>query len=59
MSLILTGAIFFIIGSVKSRWSTISWWRSGISTLFVGGIAAGLAYAVGVFLKNLVSEVRG
>ena len=58
VSVILTGAVFFIIGSVKSRWSTVSWWRSGISTLAVGGIAASLAYAVGVFLKNLVSEAR-
>jgi len=58
VSLILTGTVFFIIGSVKSRWSTVAWWRSGISTLFVGGIAAGLAYGVGVFLKSLVSEAR-
>ena len=53
ISIILTAAVFFIIGSVKSLWSTVSWWRSGLSTLFVGGIAAGLAYLVGVFLKNL------
>ncbi len=53
ISVILTGAVFFIIGSVKSRWSTVAWWRSGISTLAVGGIAAGLAYAVGVLLKRL------
>lgn len=53
ISLVLTGAVFFIIGSVKSRWSAVSWWRSGISTLVVGGIAAGLAYAVGMFLKRL------
>ena len=53
ISVILTGAVFFIIGSIKSRWSTVAWWRSGISTLVVGGVAAGLAYAVGVFLKRL------
>ena len=55
VSMILTGAVFFAIGSVKSRWSMVSWWRSGVSTLLVGGIAAGLAYAVGVLLKTLVS----
>ena len=54
ISIILTAGVFFIIGSIKSRWSTITWWRSGISTLLVGGIAAALAYVVGVFLKNLV-----
>jgi VIT1/CCC1 family predicted Fe2+/Mn2+ transporter len=53
LSIILTGAVFFIIGSIKSRWSTARWWRSALSTLFVGGIVAGLAYLVGVLLKNI------
>lgn len=53
ISIILTAAVFFIIGSIKSLWSTSSWWRSGLSTLMVGGIAAGLAYVVGMFLKQL------
>lgn len=53
VSTLLTAAVFFLIGSVKSRWSSSSWWRSGLSTLMVGGAAAGLAYLVGVLLKNL------
>ena len=52
LSIFLTAAVFFVIGSIKSRWSTMSWWRSGLSTLFVGGIAAALAYAVGLLLRN-------
>jgi VIT1/CCC1 family predicted Fe2+/Mn2+ transporter len=52
-STFLTGAVFFLIGSVKSRWSSASWWHSGLSTLLVGGIAAALAYAVGVLLKSM------
>jgi VIT1/CCC1 family predicted Fe2+/Mn2+ transporter len=52
-SIFLTGVVFFVIGSVKSRWSTASWWRSGFSTLLVGGAAATLAYFVGVGLRNL------
>jgi VIT1/CCC1 family predicted Fe2+/Mn2+ transporter len=52
-STFLTGAVFFLIGSVKSRWSSASWWRSGLSTLLVGGIAAALAYVVGVLLKSV------
>jgi VIT1/CCC1 family predicted Fe2+/Mn2+ transporter len=55
LSIFLTGAVFFVIGSIKSRWSTVRWWRSGLSTLFVGGIAAALAYAVGVILRRLAS----
>jgi vacuolar iron transporter family protein len=52
-SMLLTGVVFFVIGSVKSRWSTASWWRSGFSTLLVGGAAASLAYAVGIALRDL------
>ncbi len=50
---IATGLTFFIIGSVKSRWSTSSWLRSGSETLLVGSLAAVLAYVVGVLLKGL------
>ena len=53
LSILLTGVVFFAIGSVKSRWSTESWWRSGFSTLLVGAIAAALAYAVGIALRDL------
>ncbi len=38
---------FFGIGTIKSRWSLAPWWRSGFETLLIGGLAAGLAYAVG------------
>jgi VIT1/CCC1 family predicted Fe2+/Mn2+ transporter len=51
LSLAMTGAVFFLIGSVKSKWSTASWLRSGSLTLCVGAIAAGLAYGVGVALR--------
>lgn len=53
ISAILTGVTFFLIGSLKSLWSTASWLRSGIETLLVGGLAASLAYAVGVLLKGI------
>jgi VIT1/CCC1 family predicted Fe2+/Mn2+ transporter len=55
VSTIMTGVVFFIIGSAKSKWSTASWWSSGLATLLVGAIAAALAYGAGVFLKNLLS----
>lgn len=54
ISTLTTGAIFFIIGSVKSRWSTVAWWSSGLSTLAVGAVAASLAYAVGILLSRLI-----
>jgi VIT1/CCC1 family predicted Fe2+/Mn2+ transporter len=55
VSCILTGATFFLIGSFKSRWSTTGWLRSGLETLFVGALAASLAYAVGVLLKGIAA----
>lgn len=53
ISAVLTGLVFFSIGSVKSRWSTVSWWRSGFVTLFVGGIAASLAFIAGSLLRSI------
>lgn len=53
LSMMMTGLVFFTIGSVKSRWSTASWWSSGLSTLAVGSIAAGLAFGAGVLLNHL------
>ena len=53
-SVILTGFVFLTIGSIKSRWSTSSWWHSGLTTLLVGAIAALLAYFAGVIVKQLI-----
>jgi len=47
-----TGAVFFVIGTLKSRWSLKSWWRSGSETLLIGGIAALIAYAVGTLFHG-------
>ena len=52
-AMVMTGAVFFAIGSVKSRWSTLAWWCSGLTTLAVGAATASLAYAVGLLLYHL------
>lgn len=52
-SAVLTGLVFFSIGSAKARWSTIPWWRSGGLTLLVGGAAASLAFLAGSLLKSI------
>lgn len=46
-SIALTGITFFAVGALKSRWSLAPWWRSGLETLAIGGVAAAIAYYVG------------
>ena len=53
-SAVMTGIAFFVVGSVKSRFVEHAWWRSGLETLVVGGLAAALAYVVGALLKGVV-----
>ena len=47
LSSVLTGIVFFAIGALKSVWSLVPWWRSGLETLLIGGVAALIAYGVG------------
>ena len=54
VSVVMTALVFFLIGSTKSRWSPVSWWRSGAETLAIGLGAAALAFLVGYGLKTLV-----
>lgn len=56
LSVLLTGIVFVAIGSIKSRWSTSSWWHSGVTTLLVGAIAASLAFLAGVISKHLLAS---
>jgi len=52
VSMVMTLLVFFGVGSARSAWLTISWWRAGLETLAVGGVAAALAYAAGVFIAR-------
>ena len=56
VSVILTAIVFVIIGSIKSKWSTNTWWHSGLTTLLVGAIAAFLAYLAGVVSRLLLAS---
>lgn len=53
-STVLTGFSFFLIGLIKGKISGRGPIRSAVETLLVGMLAAGIAYGVGVFLKNIV-----
>lgn len=48
-----TALVFFVIGSIKSRWSLAPWWRSGFETLAIGMSAAGIAYVIGYLLRDI------
>lgn len=50
-----TAFVFFLIGSMKSRWSTARWWASGLETLTIGLVAAAAAYFIGNFLERVVA----
>eukprot|EP00043_Microstomoeca_roanoka_P009524 m.90867 g.90867 ORF g.90867 m.90867 type:complete len:376 (+) comp14607_c1_seq2:455-1582(+) len=50
----LTAAALFTMGAIKSRFSTQSWYISGLSVLLNGGVAAGAAYLIGFGLEHLV-----
>jgi vacuolar iron transporter family protein len=46
-----TGATFFGVGAIKSRWSLVTWWWSGLGTLAIGMSAAAIAFAIGYSLR--------
>jgi len=51
---LMTSTAFFIVGSLKSYWTTEMFLKAGFKTFLIGNGAASLAYAVGVLLKEWV-----
>ncbi len=50
-----TLSALFIVGTIKSRFSSKQWFISGLETTAIGGIAASIAYLVGFLLKGVTS----
>jgi VIT1/CCC1 family predicted Fe2+/Mn2+ transporter len=44
---------FFLIGMLKSRWSTKPWWWHGGETVLIGTAAAGISFIIGYGLRSL------
>jgi len=49
-----TLSALFLVGMIKSKFSTRNWLVSGLETTLIGGVAATIAYFVGYFLRTLV-----
>ena len=54
-SAIFTGVGLFVVGALRTHYTKKGVIASGLEVLLVGGIAAVLAYFVGLFIKSLVS----
>jgi VIT1/CCC1 family predicted Fe2+/Mn2+ transporter len=52
LSIVMTGVAFFAIGSARSRWLLLSWWRAGFETFAMGSAAAAIAYAAGLLMRT-------
>lgn len=53
-SSMLTGVAFFWVGALKARFVNQGWSVGGVETVAVGGLAATMAYYIGVLLSSLV-----
>ena len=53
----IAGLVFFTIGGLKSLVVEQRWYWAGLEILAIGGVAAGLAYLVGVVLKGIADAV--
>jgi len=49
----MTGMTLFLMGSLKTKITERSWFKSGLEMLLVGGLAAGAAYGIGAALGGL------
>jgi VIT1/CCC1 family predicted Fe2+/Mn2+ transporter len=56
-SVLMASMAFFATGVAKARVVQVSWLRSGLQTLGLGGGAALLAYVVGVLLRGIAGVV--
>lgn len=53
VSIVMTLGVFFAVGSARSRWLILSWWRAGLETLAIGAVAATLAWVAGMVIKRM------
>jgi VIT1/CCC1 family predicted Fe2+/Mn2+ transporter len=52
----MTLITLFALGVIKSKFSTHSWWYSGIETCFLGAIVAAISYGIAVLIEPLAEN---
>jgi VIT1/CCC1 family predicted Fe2+/Mn2+ transporter len=53
---IITAMVLFFMGTVKSGFSTQSWFQAGMETLLLGGACATTAFTVGQLVKSYLGD---
>jgi VIT1/CCC1 family predicted Fe2+/Mn2+ transporter len=53
ISMAMTGFSFFLIGSIKSKFSHTPWYKAGTETFIIGSIAAAASYFIGKAFEGL------
>jgi len=51
----VTGCVLFLLGSIKSAFSSSHWLISGMETLFLGGACASVAFTIGQLMEQYAS----
>lgn len=54
VTVVATLSVLFIVGAGRAVASRLTWWRAGLEMLVVGGLAAAVAYGVGVLGSSLL-----
>lgn len=53
-AILSTSLILFIVGSLRAKVTGMNWLKAGIEMLFVGALAAGVAYLIGDVLAKML-----
>jgi len=54
VSIAMTGVMLFILGAIKSKFTTQTWWSSGIEILLFGGLTACVSFLIGWCVESII-----
>jgi len=53
LACIVAGLTLFALGTLKTALTSKNWLRNGLESVLVGGLAASIAYGIGVLLSSV------